>query len=153
MFSLTSQLCERNYTSYPSIRQKIPFFQMNLGSCLSVVYLRNSHCLRPWSIYFRILYVLKKEVGLEIPRACVGLKICKPYSCPDLRPKTEPGDSDRDINCLLDRRPHTKGPGVAPHLCGAVILDFPLTIVMVFHILPFPILTAFSPSVNLMPGM
>ena len=43
---------------------------------------------------------------------------CKPCSCPALRPKKEPGDSDRDINGLLDRasyRSAAKHPAATPH--------------------------------------
>ena len=43
------------------------------------------------------------------------LQACKPCSCPALRLKKEPRDSDRDINGFLDRGSYTKGPGVTPH--------------------------------------
>lgn len=109
---------ERNCTSYPFIHQKIPFFQINLGSCLSGIYLRNSHCQWPWNIYFRILYVLKKEAGTETVLGLdYTLKTCKPCSCPASRAKKEPRDSDKDFNSVLDRGSHVskaKDPGVTP---------------------------------------
>ena len=38
----------------------------------------------------------------QSPRAGLHPQACKPWSCPTLRPKKGPRDSDRDINGLLD---------------------------------------------------
>ena len=44
-----------------------------------------------------------------------ALQACKPRACPVSRPKKGPGDSNRDINGLLNRGSYTTRPGVIPH--------------------------------------
>ena len=46
------------------------------------------------------------------------MQVCKTWSCPALKQKKEPTDSDRDINSLLDKRSYkfeAKRLGVTPH--------------------------------------
>ena len=50
------------------------------------------------------------------------LQVCKPCTCPALRPKKEPGDSNRDISGLLDRdlKHLQQGPGACvQHTAGS----------------------------------